>query len=149
MEKYYYEGQVIWAMTDANGHLRHSAYADFAAQARVSAMENHQLMSRLMELQIGPILFREELLYLREIRLNDFVRVSVELVKARKDFSRYTLKSSIIRLSDNAHCAEVTVDGAFMDLAKRKLTVLPQDLTDIFDQMPKSSHFVWEERTEK
>jgi acyl-CoA thioester hydrolase len=30
----YYEGQVLWSQIDANRHLRHSAYADFCAQAR-------------------------------------------------------------------------------------------------------------------
>ncbi len=144
MENIFYEGQVIWAMADTNGHLRHSAYADFAAQARVSALESENLMAQMMSLQIGPILFREELVYMREIRMNEFVKVSVELLKAREDYARYTIKSCIYRVSDGEKCAEITVDGAFMDLQKRKLAVLPENLINIFKQMPKSSHFVLE-----
>jgi len=33
-ENIFYEGQVLWSQIDANVHLRHSAYADFCAQAR-------------------------------------------------------------------------------------------------------------------
>jgi acyl-CoA thioester hydrolase len=39
MEPFFYEGQVMWSQVDANMHLRHSAYADFAAQARLMLLE--------------------------------------------------------------------------------------------------------------
>jgi acyl-CoA thioester hydrolase len=36
----FYEGQVLWSQIDANQHMRHSAYADFGAQARLTMMES-------------------------------------------------------------------------------------------------------------
>ena len=39
MEHVFYEGKVMWSQIDANMHLRHSAYADFAAQARLEILE--------------------------------------------------------------------------------------------------------------
>ena len=58
MENIFYEGKVIWSMVDANMHLRHSAYADFAAQARLEILTSTGFDADLMErLHVGPILF--------------------------------------------------------------------------------------------
>ena len=35
-----YEGKVMWSHLDANMHMRHSAYADFAAQARIAVLDS-------------------------------------------------------------------------------------------------------------
>ena len=39
MKNVFFEGTVIWAQVDANRHMRHSAYADFGAQARLAMLE--------------------------------------------------------------------------------------------------------------
>jgi acyl-CoA thioester hydrolase len=76
MENIFYEGKVLWSMVDANMHLRHSAYADFAAQARLELLNHLGLDARVFaKLKIGPILFREELIYRKEVGMNDTVRV--------------------------------------------------------------------------
>jgi hypothetical protein len=49
--------QILWSMIDANGHLRHSAYADLAAQARVNVLAALGLANEIAGLRIGPILF--------------------------------------------------------------------------------------------
>ena len=55
----YYEGQVLWAQIDANQHMRHSAYADFAAQARLMMLEEAGLgPAVLYKMNIGPLMFR-------------------------------------------------------------------------------------------
>lgn len=143
MKNIFYEGQVIWSMIDANGHLRHSAYADFAAQARVNILEQAGLAAQLFQNKIGPILFREELVYFKEIRMNELIRVSVELTRCREDGSRYSLQS-IIYKQDGIKSAEVNVDGAWLDLSQRKLTALPPELEHAFIAMPKASNFITE-----
>src|SRR3546814_6606698 len=71
----FYEGQIIWAQIDANRHLRHSAYADLCAQARSNMLRDNGLsLDKIAAMNIGAILFREELVYLREIHLNDDVK---------------------------------------------------------------------------
>ncbi|SKB40001.1 acyl-CoA thioester hydrolase [Parapedobacter luteus] len=137
----FYEGQVIWAQIDANRHLRHSAYADFCAQARSNMLEKIGLsLSRIAEDGIGPVLFREELVYLREIHLNDAVAVTVEMTKYNAANSRFSFRHEIYR-SDGTKCAVVTVDGAWMDLFKRKLTVLPSEWQALVVQLPKSDDY--------
>ncbi len=61
MENVFLETKVLWAQIDANMHLRHSAYADFAAQARLDMLQYIGMTPAVLHQEhIGPILFREE-----------------------------------------------------------------------------------------
>lgn len=136
-----YEGTVMWSHLDANMHMRHSAYADFAAQARIVVLERLGMdMKAFKHLHIGPILFREELTYLREVGLNEQLTVTVELTKSRPDASRWSIRHEIYR-ADGVKAAVVNVDGAWMDLHKRKLTTLPAELLEQFNTLNKSEDF--------
>lgn len=142
MENVFYEGQVMWAQIDANMHLRHSAYADFAAQARLNMLERLGLKpSALLRRGIGPILFREESVYLKEIGLDAHIRVTCEMNKSRADGSRWSIRHEIFR-SDDTRAAIINVDGAWIDMQQRKLTALPDDLNFLFLKTPRSSDFV-------
>lgn len=141
MNNVFYEGQVMWSMVDANAHLRHSAYADFAAQARLNLLERFGLKpSVFLKQGIGPILFREETFFLKEVRPNDIVRVTCELTKSRADGSRWSIRHEIYR-SDDTKAAIINVDGAWIDTAQRKLTSLPDDLNQLFMQTPHSDDY--------
>ena len=108
MENIFYEGQVIWAHIDANRHLRHSAYADYCAQARSNMLKNLGLsLDKFAIAQIGPILFREELVYHREIRLDEHIRVTVEMIRYNTQNSRFSFRHEIYR-QDGTKCATVT-----------------------------------------
>ncbi|WP_428329790.1 acyl-CoA thioesterase [Mucilaginibacter sp.] len=140
----FYEGQVLWAHIDANQHMRHSAYADFAAQARLTLLESLGLKpADLFELNIGPVLFREELFYLREVGINDHIKVSCELTKSRKDGSRWSIRHELFR-GDGIKAAIINVDGAWIDMTKRRLTVLPEELSRLFLTTPRSADYVEE-----
>ncbi|HZH55006.1 MAG TPA: acyl-CoA thioesterase [Sphingobacteriaceae bacterium] len=141
MDHVFYEGQVIWAQIDANRHLRHSAYADYCAQARSNMLNQLGLsLDMFARDQIGPILFREELIYYREILLDEFIRVTVVLTKYNTENSRFSFRHEIFR-SDGTKCAVVNVDGAWMDLKKRKLTTLPDAWKTILAKIPKSEDY--------
>ncbi|QCR21453.1 thioesterase [Pontibacter sp. SGAir0037] len=131
----------MWSHLDANMHMRHSVYADFAAQARIAILDSIGLdFNVFRELNIGPILFREELLYLKEVGLNDTLKVTLELTKSRTDGSRWSIRHSIYR-GDGVKAAVVNVDGAWIDTMKRKLTTLPSELAEKFMDLPKSMDF--------
>lgn len=141
MKHIFFEGQVIWAQMDANRHLRHSAYADYCAQARSNMLKKLGLsLEKFAKDQIGPILFREELIYYREILLDEYIQVTVEMTKYNPVNSRFSFRHEIYR-SDGTKCAVVHVDGAWMDLNKRKLTVLPDDWKSILENVPKSDDY--------
>lgn len=139
-----YEGHVIWAQVDANMHLRHSAYADFAAQARIAWLNALGLdFSTFQRLKMGPILFREELQYLREVGINDTVTIHSVLTKARQDGSRWSIRHELYR-GDGVKAAIILVDGAWIDVVQRKLAPLPEALAAKFMQLPKADDFVQE-----
>lgn len=140
----YYEGQVLWAQIDANQHMRHTAYADFAAQARLAMLDSLGLSpSILYGFKIGPVLFREELIYLREIGLNEHIKVTCEISKARPDGSRWSIHHDLYR-GDGVKAAVIIADGAWIDMEKRKLAILPPELSKLFMSAPRSNDYVEE-----
>ncbi len=145
MEKILLSAPVLWAQLDANGHLRHSAYADFAAQARVQLLFDKGLtLEAMTRNHLGPILFREEITYHREVRAEDTVRVTCRLRRAREDGSRWSFEQKIYR-SDEVLAATIIADGAWIDTEKRKLTKLPEAFCGIFEELEKTDDFEWME----
>lgn len=133
--------QIIWAQVDPNGHLRHSAYYDLAAQVRVNAFAEHQLsINEMIRMGIGPILFREEAHFTKEIHLNEMVKVDLKMKKAKPDGYKWSIEHSFFKDNDQL-AATVTVDGAWMDLRQRKVAVPPAKIADVFNNFPKSSDF--------
>ena len=139
-----YEAKVMWAQMDANQHLRHSAYADFAAQARVELLEHVGFdMKTMAKHMIGPILFREELKYFKEIRGSQKIYILSYLTKSQKNGSRWSLRCELYR-EDNELAAIIEVDGAWMDLKIRKLGELPEEYAHAFLLLERSEDYVGE-----
>jgi len=137
----FYEGQVLWAQIDANQHMRHSAYADICAQARLNMLQSIGLNANtLLVRKIGPVLFREELKYLKEIALGDQVTVVCEVLSSRADGSRWTIRHEIYR-GDGVKAAVVIADGSWIDMEKRKLAILPTEISDMFALAPKAQDY--------
>ncbi|MEI9919678.1 MAG: acyl-CoA thioesterase [Bacteroidota bacterium] len=143
MEFYKEPLNIRWADIDANRHLRHSVYYDFAAAMRMNYLNSHGLTTeKLVELQVGPILFREEAVFKREVRLEDKVEIDFTILRALPDYSRWSLKHNITK-PDGTVCTIITVDGAWMDLIKRKLTVPNEFIQSLFGNIPKANDFEW------
>lgn len=135
--------QLRWADLDPNFHLRHSVYYDFAVQARIDILRSVGFTLKVMqEKHIGPILFREECVFRREIHLSDEIVIHTRIQKSRRDFSRWTFRHEFIR-GDGTLCAVVTVDGAWMDTKLRKLTVPAEMTSEILSEIPRTEDFEW------
>jgi acyl-CoA thioester hydrolase len=135
--------QIRWSDLDANAHLRHSVYYDWGAYCRIEFLLEHGLSTTKMhELHIGPVLFREECVFRREIRQEDEVTINLELTKARKDFSRFSMRHTVVKNGDTV-AAIMNLDGAWMDTEKRKLATPPELVMHTYDAMPKSEDFEW------
>lgn len=133
--------QVIWADIDANRHMRHSAYYDYAAQLRVLFFsEAGYPLEKLAQMQIGPILFREEAVFLKEIHMNESITVDINLAAMRPDASRWRIIHTISK-ENGDKAAVITVDGAWIDLFKRKLASPPEDLVVAVEHMPRIENF--------
>lgn len=133
--------QIRWADIDANRHLRHSVYYDYGASMRMNALSGEGLtMKKLEELMVGPILFREEAIFKREIHFEDEITIDVAVTKAREDFARWSLRHHFIK-RDGTVAAIVNIDGAWIDLSKRKLVIPGPFIIDVFQKFPKAEDF--------
>jgi acyl-CoA thioester hydrolase len=133
---------VRWADLDPNYHVRHSVYYDYGAYCRICFFNENGITSPfLAEHQIGPILFREECIFRKELRLGDAVTIDLQLLKAKSDYSRWSIQHIIRRNNDLA--ATLTLDGAWIDTIKRKLTNPPGLAHETFDKMPRMEKFEW------
>ena len=135
--------QLRWSDMDPNFHIRHSVYYDWGAFCRIEFLNEFGLTSQVMkELDFGPILFREECIFRKEIRSGDLVMISLEITKSKSDFSRWSIRHNISK-DTGILCAILTVDGAWMDVTKRKLASPPEKVHEVFELMPKAQEFEW------
>ncbi|GAC1493517.1 MAG: hypothetical protein NVS1B13_23980 [Flavisolibacter sp.] len=143
MMEFYRMMEVRWSDLDPNFHVRHSVYYDWGAFCRFEFLHKNGLTAAVMhQLAVGPILFREECIFRREIKFGDAIKINLQLVKGRKDFSRWTIKHQVFKDKETL-AAELSVDGAWMDVDKRKLTTPPAQIHEIFNKMPVSENMEW------
>ena len=125
-----------WADMDPNGHMRHSAYADYAADQRIVLLaEWGYNIKEFARLRLGPILFREETVFLKEVHIGEEIRVDSRLRSVNDDGTRWSILHTIYK-ADGRVAATVTVDGAWLDLDQRKLTAPPTELAEAFRALP-------------
>ncbi|HCW05949.1 MAG TPA: thioesterase [Cytophagales bacterium] len=143
MENFILPIQIRWSDIDQNRHLRHSAYYDYGALARVECFTKQGLTtSKLEEFQIGPVLFREEAIFKREIHFEDKITIDLQMSKSRPDFSRWSIVHHLYK-EDKTLAAIINLDAAWIDLNLRKLTVPNSFIQKIFEGFPRSKDFEW------
>ena len=133
--------EIRWSDLDPNFHLRHSVYYDFGAFSRLTFFTINGITPHVMlQNNIGPILFREECTFKKEIRFEDKVTINIKLSKTRADYSRWTIVHEIFK-NDNILAAILTVDGAWLDTQKRKLCIPPDIFHKTFEIISKTENF--------
>lgn len=108
---------------------------------RIACFSQHGLTNlRFEELRIGPILFREEAVFKREIKFEDRVTVDLSVTRATPDFSRWSVRHQFYK-EDGILAAIIHLDGAWMDILTRKLAVPDEFIQNVFDDFPKAVDF--------
>ena len=142
MQSFENEIEVRWSDCDPNRHVRHSAYYDYGAQARIRYFIKIGFGSKEMtKLSIGPILFKEECTFIRELTPEENIRINLLKGELSPDGARWVLHHEIFN-SKNEKCAHITVKGAWLNLDIRKLTVPPAGLAEAFDKLPQGADYV-------
>ncbi len=130
-----------WSDFDPNRHMRHTAYNDYAAEVRVRFFQEHGLsINEFAKLNIGPILFKEETSFYKEIHIGENITVRMELEGVSQNIERWRFAHQIFN-KDGVLSAEIKVFGAWIDLMKRKLTAPPAKFIQIFEDLPKTENF--------
>lgn len=143
MEFYRKNIEIRWSDLDPLQHVRHSAYYDWGAYIRMHILRELGLTPELFAKHaIGPIIFREECLFQREVRFQDSIIIEVALQKAKKDYSRWTMYHRVIK-NDEVQAAIITVDGAWLDMKTRKLTIPPSDYSAGMKGFPLTDDYIW------
>ncbi|RPD99082.1 thioesterase [Aureibaculum marinum] len=136
-----YSFKTRWSDFDPNRHLRHTAYNDYAAESRVRYLNEHGFdMARFSKENIGPILFKEETTFYREITMGEDITIELFLEGLSENGERFKFLHKIYK-ENGVLSAEIIVLGAWLDLIKRKLTQPPADLVTTFKTLTKSENF--------
>ncbi len=146
MDKFSLPIQIRWADLDPNRHLRHSVYFDYGAFVRVACFSQLGLTTKkLEELGIGPVLFREEAIFKREIGFEDHITVDAEISVARNDYARFSVRHRFFK-GDGTLATILNMEVGWIDLKRRKLAIPDAFIQEVMSQIPRSSDFQWMER---
>lgn len=129
-----------WSDLDANQHVRHSAYADWATHSRTEWLDKHGFSFKtLVEMKTAPILFEDTTKYVREIALGDEITIDLQLVGLNHDASRYHMRQTFRR--GDTVCAEYEIKGAWLDIGSRRIAPPPAGLLEATQNMARAADF--------
>ena len=138
--------EVRWNDCDPNRHVRHSAYYDYAAHARIRYFAALGFDTKqFSKIQMGPILFKEECTFLKELSLDDTVYIKLSKGPITPDGSRRVIHHEVYN-QEGDKCAHLSVHGAWMDLSKRKLTIPPEEMLVTINHLPEGEAFIYQKQ---
>lgn len=141
MQGYSKKIEIRWADLDPNFHVLHSKYYDFGAYCRMSFLTEHGVTpAKMIETNIGPIIFREECIFKREIKFGDEVEVFLKLSKCNADATRWSMVHELWTNGDTL-AALITIDGSWFDTTIRKLAKPPEIFKIGLNLIPKTADF--------
>lgn len=118
--------EVRWSDCDSNQHMRHSAYADFCAHTRVGYMIKVGMTPQWLKQQgLGPVLFKEETEYFRELFMGEIVEVTIEVGEPTGSAKSVQLVNNIYRQNGELAARHKAVFGWF-SMTERKVVELPE-----------------------
>lgn len=130
-----------WADFDANIHMRHTAYNDYAAEARLRFFNKFGItIHDFTKEKVGPILFEENTKFFKEIHLGEDISVNLKITGLSGKGERWKIQHEVFN-SQGKLSAVINVYGAWLDLVKRKLTVPPEKFQQIFNDAEKTTDF--------
>ncbi|OSY87404.1 thioesterase [Tenacibaculum holothuriorum] len=130
-----------WADFDANVHMRHTAYNDYAAEVRLRYFKKFDITTvDFAKETIGPIIFEENTKFLKEIHLGENITANLKVLALSNKGERWKVQHEIFNEAGKLS-AIITVYGAWLDLKKRKLTVPPTRFYEAFATGEKTEDF--------
>lgn len=130
-----------WSDFDPNRHMRHTAYNDYAAEARIRFFKHAGFpVEEIAKDNFGPILFTEYTSFRKEIHTGEDIAVNVKLSGLSNDKRKWKMRHEIINEAGKV-AAIIDVAGAWLDLTKRKLAILPVKYDSLLAGMEKTDDF--------
>jgi acyl-CoA thioester hydrolase len=133
---------VGWGDLDFNGHMRNTAYLDKAGDVRMMYFAEQGFSMREFErLRFGPVVFRDEVEYFREMKMLEPIRVTLSLAGLSADRRKFRLRNQFFR-PDGELAVRLVSSGGWLDLTARKLAVPPEGLGDALGQLVRDEDFL-------
>ena len=130
-----------WADFDANVHMRHTAYNDYAAEVRLRFFKSKNItIQDFTKESVSPILFEENTRFLKEIHLGENISANLKVIGLSANGERWKIKHEIFNEAGGLS-AVITVFGAWLDLKKRKLAFPPLQFQTLFNTLEKTEDF--------
>ena len=132
---------VGWGDMDFNGHMRNTAYLDLSGTVRMMYFEECGFPMQAFErLRFGPVILKDEILYFKELRLLERVRVTLELAGLSENAARFRIRKRFFR-GDDRPAAIVTSVGGWLSFNERKLVPPPDALAEVLRGLPRADDF--------
>ena len=130
-----------WSDFDANRHLRHTAYNDYAAEVRVRYFKAQGFtVADFAKDNLGPILFKEETTFFKEVHMGSDVSINLQLMAVSAKTARWKLRHHFFNEKGEL-AAEIIVSGAWIDLVKRKLANPTPKFHNLFASLEKTDDY--------
>lgn len=130
-----------WSDLDANRHVRNTVFSELATHTRFRMLEAHGFpQPRFEQARFGPVMFREEIRYRRELVFGDQVTVNVLFAGLSDDGSQWRVHQEVTR-GDEKQAAILTIDGAWIHLDTRRLVAPPEELLSVLRTLPRTEDF--------
>jgi acyl-CoA thioester hydrolase len=121
--------------------MANTSYLAHAADARMLFFtQNGFTLARFVSERFGPVMLREELVYRKELRLMDEVKVDFEAAGLSQDGVRFRVRNTFRNLNDDVSTI-LTSDGVWFDLESRKPRAPPKDLDDLMISLQRTDDF--------
>ena len=122
---------IRWSECDLNGHVRNTAYSEFAIETRLGYLaEQGFTYAWMVEHGIGPVIQREEIDYLHELHLGDAIEVDFKALGASPEGGRFKLAHEFWA-KGGKRVARIVLHGGWLDLRRRRLTAPPPELLSV------------------
>jgi acyl-CoA thioester hydrolase len=129
-----------WGDMDFNAHMKNTAYSDYAGTVRMMYFNEHGFpIEEFQRRRMGPVVFKDELSYFKEVHLLEEFTVRMFMDGLRSDGSRFRLLNEFF--VGDKKVASIVTSGAFMSLSERKLIVPPEDLATVLRELERSAQF--------
>lgn len=126
------EFEVRWSDLDANRHLSNVSYLTYAGETRMAFLQEIGFSHKnLFRLNIGPIVFNEQLFYFNEVLPDDNIQVSLELAGMSKNGTFFEFEHNFYN-NNGVNVGQCEMMGGWLNLVKRKLTPLPEKMLNKF-----------------
>jgi acyl-CoA thioesterase FadM len=121
--------------------MANTAFLAYAADIRTQFLAARGFTaSRFAELQVGPVVLEDRLIYTREIRLLEPFRLDVQLAACTPDVRKLKVRNRFFTEGETL-CATVDSSVIVLDLTVRRSVAPPIDLRDAWLSLERSEDF--------